>query len=137
MSKTYVPTHLRAEVIRRAEGRCEYCSIPGFAVLFSHHIDHIIPEKQGGPTVLENLACACQHCNVRKGDSVVAFSYEWQESTPLYNPRQSGWDAHFILQVSGRIEAKTRIGEATLRLLQINRLDRIARRKVLIGQELM
>ena len=66
MSKTYIPAKLREEVIQRARSTCEYCLIPDFAVLFSHHVDHIIPEKQGGPTTSENLAYACQHCNVRK-----------------------------------------------------------------------
>jgi hypothetical protein len=105
--------------------------MPAATALLSHHIDHIIPEKQGGPTSSENLAYACQQCNVRKGDSVVAFSYEWRAATPLFDPRNQEWKSHFQLSLSGIIEPKTRIGEATVRLLQINRLDRIARRKLL------
>lgn len=100
-------------------------------------MDHIIPEKQGGPTLSENLAYACQQCNIRKGDSVVAFSYEWREATPLFDPRNQKWEHHFHLSTSGLIEAKTRIGEATVRLLQVNRLDRIARRKLLLDLGLL
>jgi hypothetical protein len=72
--------------------------------LISHHIDHIIPEKQGGPTLSENLAYACQQCNIRKGGSVVAFSYEWRQSTPLFDPRNQEWEHHFLISSSGLIE---------------------------------
>ena len=33
-------------------------------------IDHIIPQKHGGPDKLYNLQCLCQHCNRTKGASM-------------------------------------------------------------------
>jgi hypothetical protein len=36
---------LEAEVVRRAQGRCEYCHFPEFASELAFHLDHIIAEK--------------------------------------------------------------------------------------------
>ena len=47
---------LEAEVVRRAQGRCEYCHFPESASELPFHLDHIIAEKHGGPTISENLA---------------------------------------------------------------------------------
>lgn len=47
---------------------CVYCGQP------TGHIDHIIPRRDGGPTVWENLAPTCAGCNYAKHTkSVLGF----------------------------------------------------------------
>ena len=58
---------LELEVVRRAQGRCEYCHFPETAAELPFHVDHIIAEKHGGQTVSSNLAWACFSCNLHKG----------------------------------------------------------------------
>lgn len=53
---TRAPERLRRQVRDRAQGQCEYCRIHEEDVVFPHEADHIIAEKHGGPTTLENLA---------------------------------------------------------------------------------
>jgi hypothetical protein len=52
---------LRADVLRRDEHRCAYCSGPADTV------DHVFPRMQGGLTVEANLVAACRSCNSSKG----------------------------------------------------------------------
>ncbi|WP_223342956.1 MULTISPECIES: HNH endonuclease [unclassified Synechocystis] len=58
MSKSYISPSLRRIVGDRANDCCEYCLIPEALLLSSHHVDHIIAEKHGGHSTLENLALA-------------------------------------------------------------------------------
>lgn len=59
MSRSYIPSDLRQQVYARARGICEYCQLSDTVVLSAHQIDHIIAEKHGGATTLENLALSC------------------------------------------------------------------------------
>lgn len=63
---TYVPAPLRQQVIERVGGRCEYYLYPQMAALLAFEMEHIIAEKHGRQTVLENLALACPYCNRAK-----------------------------------------------------------------------
>ncbi|MGB7520356.1 MAG: HNH endonuclease signature motif containing protein, partial [Spirulinaceae cyanobacterium] len=63
MSKTYIPAPIRRQVCQRAQDCCEYCLIPNLATFASHEVDHIIAEKHGGLTEIENLALSCSLCN--------------------------------------------------------------------------
>lgn len=56
---TYIPTMLRRQVIERAQNRCEYCLLPAEVAFFPHEVDHVIAEKHGGATNIDNLAFAC------------------------------------------------------------------------------
>lgn len=49
----------------RQEGRCAYCRQP---LLGRFHVDHKTPLSRGGLHVIENLCCACPHCNIAKHD---------------------------------------------------------------------
>lgn len=57
---------IRDEVIARDKRICQYC---GKGKLYKRqlHIDHIIPESQGGKYVVDNLIVACSRCNMQKG----------------------------------------------------------------------
>jgi HNH endonuclease len=131
MSKTYIPVALRRQVEERAYNCCEYCLMPDFATFASHEIDHIIAEKHGGRTESENLALSCTLCNKYKGSDLASIDPDTEKIVPLYHPRQNIWREHF--QLSGAdFTPLTAIGRVTIRLLQLNRLDRVEERQLLL-----
>lgn len=73
----------------RAEHLCEYCLLHEEDTLFGCHVDHVISEKHGGPTVAENLAYACTECNLRKGSDVgsLILPLDSNRFCRFYNPR--------------------------------------------------
>jgi len=58
---------LRRQVVERAGHCCEYCLLPQELAASTPQVDHVIAEKHGGQTVIENLALSCTVCNRRKG----------------------------------------------------------------------
>jgi 5-methylcytosine-specific restriction endonuclease McrA len=63
--KERIPYNLRRMVIERDGLRCVYCGID--LEKNEVHLDHVIPESQGGPTSLSNLQVTCKKCNLEKG----------------------------------------------------------------------
>mgnify|MGYP000870784366 CR=1 FL=1 len=55
----------RFEVFKRDGFACIYCGAHPPAVIL--HVDHVVPVKEGGTNVLENLVTACAGCNGGKG----------------------------------------------------------------------
>jgi hypothetical protein len=97
---------------------------------FRFQVEHIISRKHGGSTELENLALACVFCNRYKGSDIASLIPETNELVRLYHPRTDRWGEHF--RIDGVvIEPLTRIGEATVRILQMNNDDQILEREVL------
>jgi hypothetical protein len=47
---------MQQQVREQAGSICEYCHLPEALTTLPFQIDHIIAEKHGGPTSLENLA---------------------------------------------------------------------------------
>lgn len=131
MSKTYISVALRKEVFDRANGCCEYCLIPDIASFSPHEIDHIIAEKHDGRTELENLALSCTLCNKHKGSDLASIDPDTEKIVPLYHPRQNLWHEHFCLN-GAEFLPLTAIGRVTIRLLQLNRRDRVEERQILI-----
>lgn len=63
--KTKIPEDLRQSVLERDGFRCVECeSIKRLSV------DHIIPERHGGPTTFDNLQTLCRPCNSEKGAKI-------------------------------------------------------------------
>lgn len=121
---------LRRLVIERAGSLCEYCLIHQDDAHFTFQVDHIVSRKHRGPTKADNLALSCLRCNVAKGTDQGAFVGRPPQLTRLYHPRQDCWPDHFHL--SGvRILARTKIGEATVQLLDLNASDRLSLRRAL------
>jgi 5-methylcytosine-specific restriction endonuclease McrA len=54
-----VSSRLRAEVVRRAGNRCEYCGLSQLGQEAVFHVDHVVPRSAGGPSTADNLALAC------------------------------------------------------------------------------
>lgn len=133
MSKTYVTASLKRVVFERAQNTCEYCLIPTTLALATHQIDHIIAEKHGGETVLENLALSCALCNMAKGSDIASIDPDTHETVRFYHPRCDRWIDHFRLNVeTGYIEPLTSIARATAQLLRINRPESAMERVLLL-----
>ena len=128
MSKTYISVTLRRLVTERANNRCEYCLIPATLSFFPHELDHIIAEKHGGQTTLENLALTCWRCNRYKGTDLGSFDPHTNQFCFLFNPRTQSWNAHFSPD-NYCIEGLTPEGRTTAKLLQFNTQERIAERQ--------
>lgn len=119
------------EVRRRAGYRCEYCHLPEVLGEFKHEVDHIVPRKHHGLTVLVNLALCCGRCNLHKGTNLTGIDPDSGKVKRLFNPRQDRWAMHFrwsgavILGISG-------VGRTTVDVLEINRPERVRIRQQLL-----
>lgn len=114
---------LRASVRRRARFRCEYCRLPEAVLDVPLHVEHIVARQHGGDDSLNNLALACDRCNLCKGPNLTGIDPETGSLVRLFHPRQQRWAEHFRA-VGPRIEGISAIGRATVHLLQMNVLRR-------------
>jgi hypothetical protein len=125
----------RRLVVARAGGACEYCRVGELATGMTFHIEHVLPQSQGGKTVMGNLALSCPGCNLAKGDRSTGKDRNGRVQ-PLFNPRDYepsslGWHLHFILDAeTGIIVPRTPIGEATVLTLQVNAPQRVFARRL-------
>ena len=126
MSSAYISAALRQQVRLRADHRCEYCGISEL-LAFGCQLDHIISEKHGGPTTAENLAYPCNYCNRHKGSDIASLADDGT-LTRLFHPRLDRWAAHFAW-VGLLIQARTAVGQATIRLLRLNAAERLLERE--------
>jgi hypothetical protein len=111
---------LHAEVVLRAENRCEYCRLSQLGQEAAFHIDHVVPRAVGGPTVADNLALACVSCSLRKWAKQSAPDPDSGEDVLLFNPRTQDWENHFRWERE-RVVPLTAIGRATVAALAMNR----------------
>lgn len=130
---TYVPTALRREVIERAGNRCEYCLLPTEFAFYPHEVDHVIAEKHGGATDIDNLAFACWRCNRHKGSDLTSFDPETRQLSPLFNPRTQVWAKHFAYEKE-RLVGLTPEGRTTVNLLRLNSEERLSERLAGVGK---
>ena len=108
-----------AAVATRANGRCEYCGMHQSLQGATFHVEHIVPQSRGGNSDLENLAWCCPACNLHKANRIESIDPGENVNTRLFHPRQDIWPEHFEW-VDMRILGKTRIGRATIALLDLN-----------------
>ena len=127
---SYISPETRRIVAERANYVCEYCLIAEEDGYFRFQVEHVISRKHGGSSELENLALACVFCNRYKGSDIASLIPETDELVRLYNPRTDQWREHFHLN-GVLIEPLTEIGEATVRILQMNHADQILERQLL------
>jgi hypothetical protein len=130
VSPTYLSASLREQVRDRAGHRCEYCLLGEDDAHFPHEPDHIIAEKHGGTSSLDNLAPACFDCNRFKGSNIASIEPETNELIPLFNPRMQEWPKHFAIR-EGAIIPTTAIGRVTVLVLRLNLLERVETRELL------
>ncbi len=127
---SYVSADIRRIVTERANDTCEYCLIHSSDTHVGLQVDHVISEKHGGKTQLDNLALACAFCNRFKGSDVGSISKETKEFVRFFNPRVDKWQDHFEID-SYRVVGRTLVGEVTLFILKLNEPDRIIERQLL------
>lgn len=129
MNYVRIAAALRRQVRERAKDRCEYCLLAEVQAFFPHEPDHVISQKHGGRTVLENLALACFDCNRFKGSDVASVDPVSGALMALFNPRTESWTEHF--QVAGeRIVPLSPVGRVTERLLRFNLPHRVELRRI-------
>jgi hypothetical protein len=131
MTPTYVPLAIRRQVIDRARRRCEYCLYPQDMSFLSFQIEHIVAEKHGGQTTLDNLALSCPFCNRFKGSDLGSLDPETGQLTPFFHPRRQTWKHHFRLQ-GALIVPQSPEGRVTVVILRLNLPERIQERERLI-----
>ena len=113
------PATLRAQVRVRAQERCEYCRLPQSASLLTLHVEHVIPRKHGGQTVLENLALSCPNCNWHKGSDLTGLDPDSGDICRLFHPRQQVWEDHFQSEPP-QVIGHTPTGRTTVWVLAMN-----------------
>jgi hypothetical protein len=79
---------LRQRVRQRAAGRCEYCGVREGLEPLAFHVEHITARQHEGKDTEENLALACQHCNLHKGSNLSALDPQTGDLTRLFHPRR-------------------------------------------------
>jgi HNH endonuclease len=110
---------IQQTVRQRADYLCEYCHTNERWQYVRFTIDHILPNDDDS---LENLALACFHCNRRKSNKISVFNAELNEHIPIFNPRLHLWTEHFEWSENNiSILPKSKIGEAAIELLELNR----------------
>lgn len=109
------------EVAERARERCEYCRAPEQVFNFAFEVEHIFPRSAGGDTNLDNLALACESCNLYKSDATGAWDEEEGQFASLFHPRRDPWDEHFHYdRETGTVQGLTATGRATIARLKMN-----------------
>jgi HNH endonuclease len=106
--------------------------LPESALDVAFHVEHIVTRQHGGTDDLENLALACDRCNLCKGPNLSGIDQQTGQIVPLFHPRQQSWQEHFRRQ-SSAIYGLTPTGRATVRLLQMNTASRLQLRAELTG----
>ncbi len=122
----------RQLVRNRARNRCEYCQLSQLAApYFTFHVEHIEARQHIVDDTPDNLALACPDCNRHKGPNLTTLDPISREIVGLFHPRQDAWEDHFE-SVAAIILGKTMVGDATIRLLQMNTEDRVEMRAELL-----
>lgn len=129
-----VDATLRHLVRHRAGGRCEYCCLPQDAFDLTFHVEHIVARQHGGLDAPENLALACDRCNLNKGTNLTSIDEATGAAAALFHPRRDLWTEHFEF-MGTEITGRTPTGRATVRLLQMNSARRRELRQRLLGEE--
>lgn len=122
---------VRRQVVERADNCCEYCLLHQNLAASTHQVDHVIAEKHGGQTSLDNLALSCTVCNRRKGSDIGSVDPTTDNLVPLFNPRTQQWSDHFTLD-GVHIVGLTAVGRTTVAFLQLNAFERLMERAALI-----
>lgn len=124
---------LRQRIRERAGGRCEYCHLPDFAAPAStFHAEHVIAIQHGGSDGLENRAWSCHRCNLSKGPNLSGRDPLTGQIVRLFDPRRQSWRRHFEWY-GAVLVGRTRVGRATVAVLNINDPQRVELRQTLMG----
>lgn len=97
---------LRYQLAKDQGEQCLYCgSSIGLSTLPNMHLDHIVPDKMGGPGAYWNFVVCCAPCNSAKKKRT---PWQW-----FHEDNRPGWDAYV-----GRVESqKVQLRRKKVRLL--------------------
>lgn len=95
---------------------------------YEFHLEHIIGQQHGGSSLPENLAHVCSWCNWKKGPNIATILIAGGELIRLFNPRSQNWFDHFEVNSSGLLIGKSSVGQATIKLLELNHPERVKER---------
>ena len=108
-------------IANRAGNRCEYCQAPEQVFNFAFEVEHIEPRAGGGSDSLDNLALACESCNLYKAAATTGRDDLDDRDVPLYHPRMDRWAEHFRYDPeSGMVVGLSATGRATASRLRMN-----------------
>ena len=124
---------LQRQIWERAGSVCEYCHMPQEYDDATFEIEHIIPRKHDGRTVLSNLALACFYDNSYKGPNLAGFDPRTGQLVRLFHPRRHSWSRHFRWD-GPFLRGRMPIGRATVKVLEINQPERVALRAALMEE---
>ena len=114
---------MRQLVRIRDDFRCVYCGVRETQIGAELTLDHLRPRVHGGADNAENLVYCCHACNEFKGEY-----WQIEANLRLLNPLEDDFDLHYREQDNGVLLALIIRGENHLRVLQLNRPERIAHR---------
>jgi hypothetical protein len=101
--------------------------------MFPHTLDHIVAQQHHGPTTPGNLALCCIDCNRHKGPNLAGVDPITGRVRRLFHPRRDNWTKHF--KWDGPVPVGlTPKGRATVDVLKINRMNRVANRYALMAR---
>jgi len=123
----------RELVRQRAGNRCEYCLLQQWHSGSPHQIEHIVAKQHGGRDIPDNLALACDRCNLRKGPNLSGIDPVSGVLVALFHPRRDVWTEHFRLQ-GIYVEGLTPAGRATVQVLDMNGTRRLQLRSAILAK---
>jgi hypothetical protein len=108
--------------------------LPQHAIEATFHVEHIIATQHDAPDSddPENLALACNRCNLHKGTNLASIDPVTHQVVPIFHPRVDKWGDHFSASGSS-IVGLSATGRATIKLLQMNARHRLELRAALIA----
>ncbi len=108
-------------VADRAGHKCEYCRAPEQVFNFAFEVEHIHPRSRGGTDALNNLALACESCNLYKSNAVTGIDPTDTREAALFHPRWEQWSNHFCyVEATAELQGLTLTGRATIARLKLN-----------------
>lgn len=132
MTEPRLSAKLRKEVAGNADGICEYCRSQQSLCPATFHVEHIVPQAQGGSDTPENLALSCGGCNGHKGTKTDALDPINRVRVPLFHPRRQLWQEHFEWSSDFTLMlGLTETGRATIEALRMNRVGVVNLRRIL------
>src|SRR5688572_3141771 len=115
MTSRRVSPSQRREIVRRANGCCEYCLSQARFSTQAFSVEHIFPRSRGGQSSLENLGLSCPGCNTHKYNKTHSPDPLALEVAPLFHPRQQKWTDHFMWSLDySKVVGITPTGRATV-----------------------
>ena len=121
---------LRRLVWDRAGAVREYCRMPQEVDPLPFCVDHVIAQQHRGATEEANLARSCYNCNSHKGPNIAGLD---PDGGALARLSIREWTCgRSTFNGTAALGALTRVGRATIDVLQINAPERVEHRRLLM-----